>query len=138
MNIMLIDYGAGNLWSIRNAFKKVGFDVGLAVKPSQLEEADAIVLPGVGNFGDAMKRLVKFKPAIADTVESGTPFLGLCLGIQVLMDSSDESPGAKGLGIFKGSCKRFPAGKLKVPHMGWNTVKMIKDTPLLEGVEEAK
>jgi len=136
MKISCIDYGAGNLWSIQNAFKTVGVGVVLASRPQELRDADAVVLPGVGSFGDAMGVIEPFKGVIMQKISSGVPFLGLCLGIQVLMDESEESRGVKGLGVFKGSCKKFSSARLKVPHMGWNTVNAVRETPILEGVED--
>jgi len=132
--IALIDYGAGNLRSIENALAKVGGEAVRVTKPAELEKASAIILPGVGSFGAAMKKLEKFREPLAQAVGDGTPFLGLCLGIQVILSESEESPGVEGLGLLEGSCKRF-AGDLKVPHMGWNEVKIKgKGCPLLSGV----
>ena len=133
--IAVIDYGAGNLRSIVNGLRRVGAETRIVDDPMGLHDADAIVLPGVGSFGDAMARLAGFKYAIVDAVDSGRPFLGLCLGIQVLLEGSEESPGVAGLGILEGECKRF-RGKLKVPHMGWNTIEKDREVPLLEGIAD--
>jgi len=133
--IALIDYGAGNVRSIENAFKKLGVEVKLTQKPSGLKKADAIILPGVGNFGDAMKGIGRYRKAIEAEVSAGKPFLGLCLGIQAVFDGSEEAPGVKGLGLLRGECRKFTAG-LKVPHMGWNTIEAVKDTPLLRGLDK--
>jgi len=127
--ISIIDYGAGNLKSISNALKKVGADVDIA---ERLDDADAIVLPGVGNFGDAMQKIRPLKQNLLDAIADGTPFLGLCLGLQVLFKGSEEAPG-KGLGIIPGVCKRFTKGK--VPHMGWNQITRMKG-PLFDGLIE--
>jgi glutamine amidotransferase len=135
--IAIIDYGAGNLRSIANGLRKVGADAQVVDEAGRLGDADAIVLPGVGSFGDAMEKLFGYRTAIVDAVDSGAPFLGLCLGIQVIFESSEESPGAPGLGLFKGTCRRFTGG-LKVPHMGWNTITKVQDTPLLDGVGEGE
>ncbi len=135
--IAIIDYGAGNLASIANGFRKIGADTRITDDPSTLKDADAIVLPGVGAFGDAMGKLGGFGQTINDEVSSGKPFLGVCLGIQLLMQTSDESPGIEGLGLFKGTCKRFKT-ELKVPHMGWNTITKTKDTYLLEGIDDGE
>jgi len=135
--IYIIDYGAGNLRSILNGLRKVGAEAKIADEPRMLKEADAIILPGVGAFGDAMQKLSGYKTAIVDAVESGKPFLGLCLGEQVIFDSSEESPSVAGLGLFEGECKRF-RGRLKVPHMGWNTLEITKDTPLLSGIKDGE
>ena len=133
MSLACIDYGAGNLRSITNGLRKVGATVEVVDEPRKLKEASGIILPGVGSFGDAMVKLREFKPAIVDAIEAGTPFLGLCLGIQVVFEGSEESPGVEGLGLFKGRCVRFGRG-LKVPHMGWNTITKVTDIPLLAGV----
>lgn len=133
--ISLIDYGAGNLASIRNAFKKLGEDVDIINDPSMVSGSSAIILPGVGSFGDAMEKLTGFRQPIKDAMDDGIPFLGLCLGIQVILEESMESPGVEGLGLLKGTCRKFLPG-LKVPHMGWNNLEDIQDSPLLEGVTE--
>lgn len=136
--IAVIDYGAGNLRSIVNGLAKVGAKAAIVDEPSRLSKADAVVLPGVGSFGDAMAKLLPFKPAITDAISSGKPFLGLCLGEQIIFQKSEESPGVKGLGLFNGGCVRFKGGKLKVPHMGWNTIEKTHRTPLLEGIEDGE
>lgn len=131
--ISLIDYGAGNIRSISNALKKVGAETEVAegtIDPG----ADALVLPGVGNFGDAMRKLDPVRADLLEALESGKPFLGLCLGLQLLFEGSEEAPGAKGLGILKGGCKRFKEGK--VPHMGWNQVSASRG-PLFRGIEDS-
>jgi imidazole glycerol-phosphate synthase subunit HisH len=132
--IVILDYGAGNIASISSGFKKIGAQVKVTSNPGELEKSDAIVLPGVGSFGDAMQKISKYEQVLREEVGSGKPFLGVCLGIQLLMQSSDESPGITGLGFFKGTCKRLDT-HLKVPHMGWNTIQKIRDTPLLEGID---
>ncbi|MFC2162544.1 imidazole glycerol phosphate synthase subunit HisH [Candidatus Altiarchaeota archaeon] len=134
---MCVDYGAGNLKSIVNGFKKIGVRLEVADNPSRFGDAEGIILPGVGSFGNAMEKIMRFAPIIKEKVDEGTPFLGVCLGAQVIFDASDESPGVKGLGLLTGSCKRFGSG-LKVPHMGWNRVGKKTDTPLLEGIEDGQ
>jgi len=133
--IAIIDYGAGNLKSISNGFKKVCAEVSIASDADSLSVADAIVLPGVGNFGDAMQRLDAMKQPIREQVGSGKPFLGLCLGLQVLFGGSDEAPGLEGLGLLRGKCRRFPKSAGKIPHMGWDSLEVEKDTPLLSGIK---
>ncbi|MFH1126182.1 MAG: imidazole glycerol phosphate synthase subunit HisH [Candidatus Altiarchaeota archaeon] len=133
--IALIDYYAGNVRSIENAFNKLGTTVTLTKKPSDLEKADAIILPGVGNFGDAMKQLETYRKTLKEEVASGKPFLGLCLGIQIILEKSMEASGVKGLGLIKGECRKFP-GKLKVPHMGWNSVKYARENALFKGIPQ--
>jgi glutamine amidotransferase len=131
--IAVIDYGAGNLRSIVNACKKVGAETEIVTK---IGSPDAIILPGVGNFGDAMGKLKPIRQDLIDAIEGGTPFLGLCLGLQVLFEKSEEAPGVKGLGILNGSCKRFKESAGKVPHMGWNQVKKVGNSPLFNGVKD--
>jgi len=130
--ISIIDYGAGNLRSISNALKKVGADV--EVTNGIDKKADAIILPGVGNFGDAMQGISLLRENLLEQLDSGKPFLGLCLGLQVLFEGSDEAPDIKGLGVLKGSCKRFKEGK--VPHMGWNQVRKVEDSTLFDGIRD--
>jgi len=138
MVIVVIDYGAGNLFSIRNAFKKIGVNVEATADAKTIENADALVLPGVGSFGDAMEKLEPLCETIIDFVDSGKPFLGLCLGIQVILSKSDESPQVDGLGLIDGVCHRFEGDGLKVPHMGWNTIDVVRETPLLSGIESGE
>jgi imidazole glycerol-phosphate synthase subunit HisH len=145
--IVVVDYGMGNLRSVEKAFLKLGHRVKVTSSPKEVEQADGIVLPGVGAFPDCMKNLQKFEliNPIRDGIKSGRPFLGICLGYQLLFEESDEFGPCKGLGIFKGRVKRFSdkmpdpdAAKgafLKVPHMGWNRVEVKKPHPVLEGIE---
>lgn len=134
MKIAILDYGAGNLRSIENACKHLGIDAEIISNPDKLKSADKIILPGVGNFGDAMKKLEKFREIIIELVDNEIPFLGLCLGIQVIFERSEESPRSKGLSIFKGYCKRFPSN-LKVPQIGWNSIEIVnKKVPILKGI----
>ncbi|MBN2517311.1 MAG: imidazole glycerol phosphate synthase subunit HisH [Candidatus Altiarchaeota archaeon] len=137
MEIGIIDYGAGNLRSISNALRKVGGDVKTVSTARGIEASDALVLPGVGNFGDAMGRLEPVRGAVLDKIRIGTPFLGLCLGLQVLLEGSKEAPAVRGLDLLKGHCERFPEPSGKIPHMGWNSLKIEKKTPLLGGIEDS-
>jgi len=125
MNTGIIDYGAGNLRSVANATRHLGFDPLLVSQPGQLEEIDHLIFPGVGSFGDCVANLHKLGlwQGIADWVRADRPYFGICLGYQVLFESSAESPGVEGFGLLAGDCVRFPAAGLKVPHMGWNTVR---------------
>jgi len=134
MTIGIIDYGAGNLRSIENAFKSFNSKVRILKEPDELEKIDSLVLPGVGNFGDAMKRLRKFREPLLEKIDTGMPFLGLCLGIQLIFEKSEESPGVKGLEIFEGKCIRFKKN-VKIPHMGWNQIEKTKDCKILKGIE---
>ena len=124
--IAVIDYGMGNLRSVEKALKKVGGRVRITSKPSDIAKCDKLVLPGVGAFGDAMNELKRLRlvAPIKDAINEGKTFLGLCLGMQLLFDASEEAPGVKGLSVLGGNVKRFKFGKggLKVPHMGWNQV----------------
>lgn len=131
--IAVIDYGAGNIQSISNGLKKVGADIRVTDDPKVLGEADALVLPGVGAFGDAMQKLEGLKQPILDELASGKNILAICIGIQLLMDESMESPGVKGLNVYDGVCEKF-SGDLKVPHMGWNNLEIVNDSPLLDSI----
>jgi glutamine amidotransferase len=133
--ISVIDYGAGNLRSISNALRKCGAEAEIV---SKLKSPDAIVLPGVGNFGDAAAKLKPIRQDLMDAIDSGTPFLGLCLGLQLLYEGSPEAPGAKGFGILSGSCRRFKESEVpgKVPHMGWNSVAQKGKSPLFDGIKD--
>lgn len=124
--IAVIDYGMGNIHSVKKALECFDQKAFIARKGADLRRADKIVLPGVGAFGDAIAELQKrgLDRAIRQGIAAGKPFLGICLGMQVLFEKSSESPGADGLGILKGAVKKFPRRKgLKVPHMGWNCLK---------------
>ena len=136
--IALIDYGMGNLLSVSKALEHVGGTIRLVESPSQIEGASALVLPGVGNFGDGMRNLSSrgFVKPVQDWAASGKPLFGICLGMQMLLEESEEAPGVKGLGVFKGKVVRFPECGEKVPHMGWNSIKagkppskFLKDVP---------
>ena len=129
--IVVVDYGAGNIRSVTKALEYQGADVIVSSDPKKLEKADKIVLPGVGAFGQAMERLKAFgiANALKKALESNKPFLGICLGFQLLFERSDESPDIPGLSIFSGKVERFP-NDLKVPHLGWNRVIQKKTSPL--------
>ena len=126
--IAIIDYGVGNLYSVEKAVAAVGGDVMVTSFANDLKRADKLILPGVGAFGDCMKNLeaTGLIPTILDEVKNGKPLFGICVGLQILFEKSDESPDVKGLGIFKGTVKKICAEGLKVPHMGWNFVKVNK------------
>ncbi len=136
--IAIIDYGAGNLRSVEKALEHLGCRCEVTAEPGRLREADAAVLPGVGAFGDAMESLRAggLEEPVREFVSSGKPFLGICLGLQILFESSEESPGVRGLGLLKGKILRLPAGpQLKVPHMGWNSLEIRRPGSLFAGVE---
>lgn len=137
--IALIDYGAGNLKSVQKAFAHLGEPVTLTADKDVILTADAAILPGVGAFGDAMKSLEErgLPQVIRSFVETGRPFLGICLGLQLLFVESEETPGVKGLGILKGTVRRFPEEiGLKIPHIGFNSVTYRKDSRLFAGLPE--
>ena len=136
--IAIIDYDAGNMKSVEKAFQYLNEDAVITRDRKAILEADRVVLPGVGAFGDAMERLHSYDlvETIQDAVKSGKPFLGICLGLQLLFDSSEETPGVKGLGLLPGEILRIPAAEgLKIPHMGWNKLELRSPSPLLEGAE---
>jgi glutamine amidotransferase len=146
--IGVIDYAMGNLRSVQKGFERCGAEVRLVSSPDDLEGVDRLVLPGVGAFGDGMEHLRQrgWPEAIGSFIASGKPFLGICLGMQLLFDGSEEdAPTAgglvEGLGLLPGSVVRFsndaPDGqRLKVPHMGWNTITWQRDDPLLRGLSQ--
>lgn len=119
--ITIVDYGMGNLRSVRKAFQECGADVSVSADPAQVGRADALVLPGVGAFGEAVKRLdaLGLREPVLEHVSHEKPLLGICLGMQLFFDRSEENPEARGLSIMSGGLKRFPAG-VKSPHIGWN------------------
>lgn len=137
--IAIIDYDAGNLKSVEKAFIRLGADPIITRDRDTILKADYVILPGVGSFGDAMKNLRKFglDKVIHEVVECGTPFLGICLGLQLLFESSEESPGVEGLGILKGKIMRIPEAEgLKIPHMGWNSLNYPNPGRLYQGIPE--
>jgi glutamine amidotransferase len=124
--IALIDYGSGNIRSVSKALEREGAEVRLAGSPAGLAGADAVVLPGVGAFGDCVRNLRErglWEP-LGEWLDGGNPFLGICLGYQLLFESSEETPGVSGFGLFRGRVKRFADAGLKIPHMGWNTLDL--------------
>jgi imidazole glycerol-phosphate synthase subunit HisH len=131
--IAIINYGTGNLKSIRNGFLKIGIDATITKDPYEIEKADTLILPGVGAFGRAMEHLKEYEGIIHEHINAGKPFLGVCLGLQLLFTESQESKGVKGLDVFKGEVIRLPEG-LKIPHMGWNDLKIVNKCPLFNGV----
>lgn len=139
MNVKIVDYGMGNLRSVQKAFERIGADAEICPSPDGLKSADKIVLPGVGAFRDAIHELKakNFIDAIHKHIEAERPFLGICLGLQLLLDKSYEDGEYEGLGIIPGEVVRFEnAPDLKVPHMGWNLIERKKENPLLDGIPE--
>jgi glutamine amidotransferase len=131
--IVIINYGTGNLKSIKNGFSKIGEEAVISDDVYEMEKADALILPGVGAFGNAMEQLENYKDLIHDHINTGKPFLGVCLGQQILFTKSEESEGIKGLDVLKGEVLRLPEG-LKIPHMGWNNLEIKNKCSLLEGI----
>ncbi len=133
--IAVIDYGMGNLGSVAHALKALGGDFRIAASPREMQGARGILLPGVGNFGDGMEHLTGrgFAEAVRKHAADGGAIFGICLGMQMLFDTSEEAPGVAGLGILPGRVRRFPAGKAKVPHMGWNNVRIAGKNEMLKG-----
>jgi glutamine amidotransferase len=136
--IAIIDYGMGNLRSVEKGFLKVGVDARVTNSPEAVREADGVVLPGVGAFKDCMKELtdLNLTGAVIEAVNGGKPYLGICLGLQVLFSESLEFGRCRGLDIFRGRVLRFSEGDLKVPHMGWNEMNIRNDNPLLSGIPD--
>ena len=137
--IAIIDYDAGNLKSVEKALLYLGQDVLVTRDREKILSADKVILPGVGNFGDAMEKLKGYglEEVIRETARQGKPFLGICLGLQLLFERSAEAPGVKGLGILKGEILRIPDREdLKVPHIGWNSLKLQNQGRLFAGLEE--
>lgn len=137
--IAIIDYGAGNLLSVKNALDKLGFNSQIVNNPVELEKADRAILPGVGAFGSCMSHLKKsrFPPAIRDFIGSGRPFLGICVGLQLLFTESEETFGAEpnpmGLRLIPGRVRKFPP-KVKIPQIGWNQIRVEKPSALFKGL----
>ena len=137
--IAIIDYDAGNIKSVQKAIEFLGETAVLTREPEVLLKADKVILPGVGSFGDAMQKLHRYQ--LVDTIrwvaEKNIPFLGICLGLQLLFERSDESEGVEGLGILKGEILRIPdEPDLKIPHIGWNSLSLQNDGRLFEGLSE--
>lgn len=137
--IAIIDYDAGNIKSVEKALQKLGQEVVITRDAETILGAEKVILPGVGAFGDAMNNLKKYNldQVIYQVVEKNIPFLGICLGLQLLFERSDESKGVEGLGILKGEILRIPdQDELKIPHMGWNSLHLQNDGRLFRGLEE--
>ena len=136
---VIIDYDAGNIKSVEKALQSLGETVEITDDAEKILAADRVILPGVGAFGDAMENLNRryLVPVIKEVVKTKTPFLGICLGLQLLFERSDEAPGVEGLGILPGEILRIPAsGELKIPHMGWNSLHLEHNGRLFRGIEE--
>ncbi|MFC1690878.1 imidazole glycerol phosphate synthase subunit HisH [Nanoarchaeota archaeon] len=137
MKVAIVDYGAGNLKSVSKALDFLKVENIITDKPEDILEADKIILPGVGNFGDTMKQLKQknlIEP-IKQAIESGKSYLGICLGLQILFEKSQESS-ELGLGIFKGKVVKFNSDKLKIPQIGWNNINIKKESKLFDGIDK--
>ncbi|MDB5289711.1 MAG: imidazole glycerol phosphate synthase, glutamine amidotransferase subunit [Phycisphaerales bacterium] len=142
MPIAIVDYGMANLRSVQKAFEQVGHRADIISRPEEIERADKIVLPGVGAFQDAVATLREKELAgpIVRHIERGKPFLGICLGLQMLFDVGYEDGEHRGLGVFRGKCVRFDVDEtlgLKVPHMGWNQLEVQRPAPLFNGLPQS-
>lgn len=131
--IAVIDYGVGNLFSVEKAMSQFGSKVEVSADEGTIRKAEKIVLPGVGAFGDCMNNLVAsgLIPVLKDMIGAGYPVLGICVGLQIMFEGSEESPGVQGLGIFSGMVHKIEAPNLKVPHMGWNSLEICASQPKL-------
>ncbi|GBD96873.1 imidazole glycerol phosphate synthase subunit HisH 1 [bacterium BMS3Abin06] len=136
--IAIIDYGMGNLRSVEKGFLKVGVDVRVTNRPEDVDNADGVVLPGVGAFKDCMQELANLDlvDAVADVIRKGKPYLGICLGLQVLFSESEEFGKCRGLDIFRGKVVRFEKSGLKIPQMGWNQLNIKNNNPLFNGIPD--
>lgn len=137
--IAIIDYGAGNIQSVNKAFKHIGCDAVITRDKDIILKSDGAILPGVGSFGDTMNTMNSFgiKDTVIEFTKSNKPFLGICLGLQLLFPSSEESPEAKGLGIFDGTITKIPSNEgLKIPHIGWNSLDIKKSEGLFKGIDK--
>lgn len=132
--VSIIDYGVGNIYSMKMALLKTGLEVNTTSDPSEILSSDGVVLPGVGAFTPAANAISPLSETIEKCVSQGKPFLGSCVGLQLFFEESEEGKG-RGLGLIKGKVKKF-RGDFKVPHMGWNSIKIIKNIDLFEGIEK--
>ena len=139
--IAIIDYDAGNIRSVEKAVKKLGFDPLTTRDSDEIKRASHVILPGVGAFGDAMDKLHRFGlvQVIKESADCGKPFLGICLGEQLIFEKSEESPGVQGLALLKGEVKKLPSDKgLKVPNIGWNSVEIHKNSPVFKDIDDGE
>ena len=140
-SIVVVDYHKGNLSSVVRGLSRAGARAQASDSPEDIRAADAVVLPGVGSFYDAIAFMQESgeAQAVLDAIGKGTPFLGICLGLQILFETSEESPGAQGLGLLKGRIVRLPKESgLKIPHIGWNSLALKEGEPLPEGFRPVK
>lgn len=138
--ISVVDYGAGNLQSVVKALQFIGCEPHITADRDEILASDHIILPGVGSFGDCMDSLRKnhTDQAVIDCINAGKPFLGICLGMQMLFEGSEESPGVTGLGVFRGTIRKIPAESgLKIPHMGWNSLDLKQPDGIFAGLPQS-
>jgi glutamine amidotransferase len=135
--IGIVDYGMGNLLSVQKAFERVGLSARVVRTAAELVECERLVLPGVGAFGQAMENLTQRKllASLQSAIAEGKPLLGICLGLQLLFERSEEHGNHEGLGLLRGDVRRLPPG-VKVPHIGWNQLRIVRHNPLLEGIAD--
>ena len=138
MKIAIIDYGLGNLHSAAKALVRIGADARITSDPEEVRTADKVVLPGVGAFGDCMNSLTDtgLVPVIHEVIQRGIPFLGICVGMQLMFEGSEEDPEIRGIGIFKGIVRKIQAPGLKIPHMGWNSLRLLSPSPLFKDLPQ--
>lgn len=136
--IILVEYGVGNIHSVRNALERAGAQIRVSSDPAVIARADRVVLPGVGAFGDGMQALQKrnLVAVLTDFLQSGRPFLGICLGMQLLFEQSEEIGTHHGFGYLRGRVRRFPAIHGKIPHTGWNQITIKRQHPLLKNIPD--
>jgi glutamine amidotransferase len=136
--IAVLDYGIGNLRSAEKALQHLGVEAALTTDPAVAHQARGVVLPGVGAFGRCMEQLREsgLESVVHEAVEAGKPFLGICVGMQMLFDASEEAPGVKGLGIFAGEVRRLTVTHERLPHMGWNTLKIRTGSHMFDGIDD--
>lgn len=136
--IAVLDYGIGNLRSAEKALQHLGVDAALTTDPAVARQAAGVVLPGVGAFGRCMEQLREsgLEPVVQETVEAGRPFLGICVGMQMLFDASEEAPGVKGLGVIPGDVRLLTVTSERLPHMGWNTLQIRTGSKMFDGLDD--
>lgn len=133
--VTIIDYGSGNLRSISNALTKLKIPNKITNKSEEITNAQSIILPGVGAFGTAMDNIKPYQKILKEHIQDDKPFLGICLGLHLLLGESEENPGVEGFQLIPGKVEKIPEGP-KIPHMGWNTLKLTKNCPILEGTDK--
>ncbi len=137
--IAIIDYGAGNVQSVYKALKYIGCDCKITRDKNEIINANGAILPGQGSFGDCMRSMIEYdiRDTVLDFIRSGKPFLGICVGLQLLFEGSEESEGTEGIGVFRGKIKRIPNGEgLKIPHMGWNSLSFMNREGIFRDIED--